>query len=109
MKSTKKGIYKALLLGFVILTPSLQASEASPNSLIFGSTSPGVYVITTASEPHLSNQQNSLNQNNFNDVLIRQRLSHSYAYESVYSYAIASSNSFISSHYKIIAIIKDLL
>ena len=109
MKRNKKGIYKALLLGFVILTPSLQASEASPNSLTFGATSPGVYVITTASGPYLTNQQNVLNQNKFNDVLGRKRLGHSHAYESVYSYAIASSNSFISSHFKIIAIIKDLL
>jgi hypothetical protein len=109
MKRNKKGIYTALLLGSIVLTPSLQASEAAPNSFIFGSTSPGVYVITTTSEPYLSNQQNSLNQNKLNDVLVRQRLGRSHVYESVYSYAIASSNSFISSHYKIIAIIKDLL
>jgi len=108
MKRNKKGIYKALLLGSIILTPSLQASEASPNSFTFGTTSPGVYVISTTS-PYLSNQQNSLNQNKLNDVLVRQRLSRSHAYESVYSYAIASSNSFISSQFKIIAIIKDLL
>lgn len=102
MKRNKKGIYKALLLGSIILTPSLQASEATPNSLTFGTTSPGVYVITTTSEPYLSNYQNS-------SVLGRKRLDRSHAYESVYSYAIASSNSFISSHFKIIAIIKDLL
>lgn len=109
MKRTKKGIYKALLMSFIFVPPSLQAFEASPHSFTFGTTSPGVYVITTTSEPNLSNYQNSLDQNKFNNVLVRQRMDRGHAYGSVYSYAIASSNSFISSHYKIIAIIKDIL
>lgn len=106
MKSNQKSIYKALVFGFIFLTPSLQASEVSLDNEIFEFSSRSIHTTTASPElyPDISAFQNTLDS-----VLVEQHTVESSMLDAVYPHAIASSNSLISSHFKVIAIVKDLL
>jgi hypothetical protein len=106
MKKNLKGIYKALVLGAIFLTPSLQASEVSLDHEILEFSSRSVH--TTTASPELYPESNAF-QNTLDNVLVEQNTVHSSKLGSVYPYAIASTNSFVSSHFKVIAIVKDLI
>lgn len=107
MKSYQKGIHKALVLGFIFLTPSLQASEVSLDNEIFEFSSRSIY--TTTASPELYPDSSAF-QNTLDRVLVEQHeVPSTMLIGTVYPHAIASSNSLISSHFKVIAIVKDLL